>query len=201
MSGPTRDAATTIGHSAGHDGRLIERSWSEPELFAAIFDRYYNEIHRYADRRLGADTADDVAADTFCVAFRKRTGFDTDRESARPWLYGIATRLISRHRRNEVRRLKALATAPADRPTPGHDELVADQVSAGARTAEVTRALVRLTSGERDVLLLVALGDLSYEEVAKALGVAYGTVCSRLNRARTKLRTELGTADKETHHG
>jgi RNA polymerase sigma factor (sigma-70 family) len=57
---------------------------------------------------------------------------------------------------------------------------------------ELAAALARLPSGDRDVLLLVALADLTYEEVASALGLKYGTVASRLNRARRKLREALG---------
>jgi RNA polymerase sigma-70 factor (ECF subfamily) len=49
------------------------------------------------------------------------------------------------------------------------------------------------------VLLLVAFGDLDYHEVAAALGIPYGTVCSRLNRARRKVRAALGGADPTRH--
>jgi RNA polymerase sigma factor (sigma-70 family) len=49
-----------------------------------------------------------------------------------------------------------------------------------------------LSRGDRDVLLLVVLADLGYQEVAEALGIPYGTVCSRLNRARRQLRESLG---------
>jgi RNA polymerase sigma-70 factor (ECF subfamily) len=78
---------------------------------------------------------------------------------------------------------------------------VAAQVTASEAGSRITAGLAGLSSDDRDVLLLVALGELTYEEVAAALGVAYGTVCSRLSRARRKLRTALAdtaTGDSET---
>ena len=85
------------------DAEVIERSWHEPELFAEIFHRHFDEIHRYVTRRLGVDTADDIAAETVLAAFRRRTKFDPARGAVRPWLYGIATNLIGLHRRAERR--------------------------------------------------------------------------------------------------
>ncbi|MGW4425909.1 RNA polymerase sigma factor [Streptosporangium sp. NPDC004631] len=93
------------------DAVIIEQSWREPERFSAISDRYYTEIHRYATRRLGTGLADDVAAETFLIVFDKRTGYDISRDDAWPWLYGIASNVIARHRRTEVRQYRALAMA------------------------------------------------------------------------------------------
>ncbi|MFG2007274.1 RNA polymerase sigma factor [Spirillospora sp. NPDC048911] len=167
---------------------------AEPQArFAAIFDDHYDEIHRYVDRRLGADAADDITAETFLVAFRKQDRFDPEQGSVRAWLYGIATRLVSRHRRNEVRRYQAMARLQREAPEEeGHEETVAARVSASAVKAPLGAALAKLSSGERDVLLLVALADLTYPEVAQALGVKYGTVCSRLSRAKKQIREALG---------
>ena len=78
------------------DAELIERSWGEPEAFAVLFDRYAADIHHYAARRLGTGAADDLVAETFLGAFRRRTSYDTTRARARPRLYGIATTLIAR---------------------------------------------------------------------------------------------------------
>ena len=79
------------------DAELIERSWGEPETFAALFDRHAADIHHYVARRLGTSAADDLVAKTFLAAFRRRLSYDTSRTHARPWLYGIATTLIARH--------------------------------------------------------------------------------------------------------
>ena len=79
------------------DGRLIAESWRVPECFGVVFDRHAAAIHGYIARRLGRDAADDLVGETFLVAFARRSGYDPDQPSARPWLYGIATRLVSRH--------------------------------------------------------------------------------------------------------
>ena len=93
------------------DAVLIERSWRMPDVFAAVFDRYYAEIHGFVARRLGRGRADDLASETFLIAFDRRRRYDLARADARPWLYGIASNLIARHRRAEVRQLRALARA------------------------------------------------------------------------------------------
>ncbi|GLW07074.1 DNA-directed RNA polymerase sigma-70 factor [Microtetraspora sp. NBRC 13810] len=163
----------------------------DPEGFGAAFDAHYEEIRRYIGRRLDLDTAEDLAAETFLIAFRRRDRFEPGRGDLRPWLYGIATKLIGRHRRAERRRYQALAKIGPP-PDDGHDQQVVDRVAAGVTVGRLSGALARLSQGERDVVLLIAYGGLSYEEIAQALGVAGGTVASRLSRARAKLRDSLG---------
>jgi DNA-directed RNA polymerase specialized sigma24 family protein len=68
------------------DALLIERSWREPDRFAEIFDRHHPDIHGYASRRLGPSLADDVAAETFLIAFDRRRRYELAHVSARPWL-------------------------------------------------------------------------------------------------------------------
>ncbi|GAA1566690.1 RNA polymerase sigma factor [Actinomadura kijaniata] len=174
------------------DVAAIVRSRREPEAFAEVFHRHFDEIHGYIARRLGADAADDLAAETFLAAFRRRDRFDPRRGPVRPWLYGIATNVVGLHRRAERRHYRALARSPAEGPAPGHEEHVTGRVRAGEVGRDLARALARLPAGDRDVLLLVALADLSYEEVAAALDLKKGTVASRLNRARRELREALG---------
>ncbi|WP_311931068.1 RNA polymerase sigma factor [Microbispora sp. H11081] len=175
------------------DAWLIEASLIEPERFAGVFDRHADEIHAYAGRRLGPEHADDVTAETFLVAFRKRHRYDTSRADARPWLYGIAGNLISGHRRSEVRRLRAIARTPGDAGERGshEEERGVERASAAALRPALAAALARLSSAERDLLLLVAWADLSYEETAEALKIPIGTVRSRLHRVRGKLRRHL----------
>ncbi|WP_307845288.1 RNA polymerase sigma factor [Planomonospora sp. ID67723] len=173
------------------DAALIEESLADPDRFAGLFDRHADEIHRYAARRLDdVTTADDVTAETFLVAFRKRTRYDLARHDARPWLYGIASNLISGHRRAETRRLKALARQAPERAA-GFEERSAERVTADALRPALAAALARLSSAERDLLLLVAWAELTYEEAAEALGIPIGTVRSRLSRTRTKIRRSL----------
>lgn len=177
-----------------HDAELIRRSLTVPEQFAALFDRYAAQLHHYAARRLGSSAADDVVAETFLAAFRHRDRYDPNRRCARPWLYGIATTLIARQRRGEVRLYRALARTGLDPVGEPVDERVVAQLAARAQRRALGEALARLPQGERDVLLLVAWGELSYEEVARALGVPLGTVRSRLHRARARVRAVLGEA-------
>ncbi|GAA2363193.1 RNA polymerase sigma factor [Nonomuraea africana] len=165
---------------------------ADPEGFGEIFDAHFGEIHRYVAQRLGPDDAEDVVAETFLTAFRKRGQYDPSRASVRSWLYGIATNLVGKHRRSEVRALRALDRLPHDRDVQGLAEGVAVRVSAQSLGPSLAGAISRLGKGDRDVLLLVALAGLSHEEIATALGIPYGTVGSRLNRARKKLRKALG---------
>ncbi|TMR93941.1 RNA polymerase sigma factor [Nonomuraea basaltis] len=174
------------------DGELIRRSVHDPEQFAALFDRYAQQIHLYAARRLGTQAADDIVAETFLAAFRRRGTYDTSFALARPWLYGIATTLIARHRRQEERLLRALSRTGVDPLPEALDDTVARRVAAQGRERELAGALASLPRGHRDVLLLVAWEDMSYEEVARALDISVGTVRSRLHRARKKARNVLG---------
>ncbi|MCG5215325.1 RNA polymerase sigma factor [Streptosporangium sp. KLBMP 9127] len=175
------------------DVALIERSRRDPDRFAVLYDRHFTEIHRYLASRLGGEIADDLAAEVFLVAFRKRDTFDPARGAVRPWLFGIATNLVWRHRRSETRRLAAFRRAPVESGTvDGHEERVAARLIAASVQERLASALRDLPAGDRDVLLLVAVAELSYDEIAQALDIPYGTVGSRLSRVRKKLRAVLG---------
>jgi len=182
---------TSMAGRRDTDAALISKSLSDPEAFAGLYDRHAAAIHRFTARRLGDHAADDVVAETFLAAFRRRHLYQLDRLDARPWLYGIVTRLIGRHRRAEVRMWRAIARSGIE-PGAG-DELarVEDRITARAHRRSLAAALANLSVRDRHVLLLVAWADLSYEEVAVALGIPIGTVRSRLNRARRQLREEL----------
>lgn len=167
-------------------------SLHDPERFGEVFDAHFAEIHGYAAKRLGPDAAPDIASQTFLEAFRHRDRYDPARANVRTWLYGIATNVIGRHRRDEVRGLRARSRLGPVRDEGGHADRVDARVSAQGLRGRLAAALAGLPSGERDVLLLVALADLTHEEVAAALDIPYGTVGSRLSRARRKVREALG---------
>ena len=159
-----------------------------------MFTRHHPAVHRYLARRLGADLADELAAETFAVAFAERGRYDAAFADARPWLFGIATG--SRIAIGGVRsvRLRAYARTGVDATVPPADERVAARAdSAGAGRALAT-ALAGLTAKERDVLLLYAWEQLDQPEIAAALSISLGTVKSRLHRARTRLRQSLAAA-------
>lgn len=171
------------------------------EAFAAVFDAHFDEIHRYVAYRLGSDSAEDVVSDTFLIAFRKRAQFDPTLATPKTWLYGIATKLVGKHRRQEARALRALGRCAPDRDHPGHEERVVVQVSAQSLRPDLAAALAGLDQRDRDVVQLLALAGLSHDEVAAALGIPNGTVRSRLNRARKKLRSSLSLVLEEADHG
>jgi RNA polymerase sigma factor (sigma-70 family) len=148
--------------------QLGEHGLVDRTSFEATFAENFPLIHLYLARRVGTARADDLAAETFAVAYRRRASFDPSRGVARAWLLGIATNLLRAHRREERRllALEARVAAEADHAsTP--DEL------ALARTLapRVAQALARLPPGQRDVLLLYAWGELSSEEIAVTLGL------------------------------
>jgi len=174
------------------DAAVIQLSRHEPEYFTVLFRRHAPHIQRYVTRRLGQHAAEDVVAETFLLAFRQRDSYDQARPDARPWLYGIATNLVGRHRRDEVRLYRALARTGTDPVTEAFTDRVDDRVSAGTAGRRLAAGLARLPEELRDTLLLVVWGDLSYEQAAAALGVPVGTVRSRVSRARSKLRRALG---------
>ncbi|WP_433179353.1 RNA polymerase sigma factor [Actinoallomurus sp. CA-150999] len=175
------------------DAQLIVESHQDPEIFATLFDRYADDIHRYAARRVGTEHADDIVAETFLVAFRRRASYDTTRPMARPWLYGIATNLLARHRREEERLYRALQRTGVDPLPESMDNAVVARVAAQSHQRALAAALAGLKPRDRDTLLLLAWGGLTYEEVAEALDVPTGTVRSRIHRARKKTREALAT--------
>jgi RNA polymerase sigma factor (sigma-70 family) len=176
------------------DAAILAASLSDPQAFAALFERHFTAIHRWLHRRVGAPLAEDLAAETFTRAFDRRARFDASiSQDARPWLFGIAANLVHDHRRSELRRLRALARAERWEATTG-DDLATGAVAradAAALGPAVAAALADLRAPERNALLLVAWAGLDYEEVARATRVPIGTVRSRLHRARVRLRTAL----------
>jgi RNA polymerase sigma factor (sigma-70 family) len=175
------------------DAEFIASSLSVPDAFRSVFDRHFDAVHRYLARRVGRARADDLASQTFVVAFERRASFCSDALDARPWLLGIATHLLMNDRRSEKRLLGTVARLAARREASlSHT----DQPTA-ALDAELARALAGLDGDMRDVLLLVAWGELAYEEVAEALAIPVGTVRSRLSRARAHLRAQLQSQSQE----
>jgi RNA polymerase sigma-70 factor (ECF subfamily) len=179
---PGREATRT-------DAELL--AGPDPDGFAALFDRHARTLHRYLARRAGVAAAEDLLAQTFLVAFETRHRYDRGRADALPWLYGIATNVLRRARRDEVRLYRALARTGVDPDVACPADGVAERVDARARTAALAGALAALPAGDRDVLLLLAWGGLSQDEVARALDLPVGTVKSRLHRARARLRAAL----------
>jgi RNA polymerase sigma-70 factor (ECF subfamily) len=177
------------------DAAVIRRSRLEPELFAVLFDRHAPFIHRYVNRRVGRQAADDLVAETFLAAFGKREQYDPGYPDARPWLYGFATNVIGQHRREEVRQYRIRQAVIPDLDLPDPAERAAADLTARAARDTLVAALAALPPGDRDVLILIAWEELTYPEVARALDIPVGTVRSRLNRARRTIRAALAAGD------
>lgn len=180
------------------DADLIRASVREPEQFAPLFDRHAAAVHHYLARRIGS-AADDLLAETFLIAFRKRSGYQPLRLEVRPWLFGIATNVLRRHLRQEERRYRALAKAARqDDPGPHFADASAERIDARAVRAELAAALASLKPGDRDALLLLAWAQLTYAEIAVTLDIPIGTVRSRLSRARRQTREMLAVTQIPT---
>ena len=188
-----------VSTSVSTDSDLIRASFADPSAFGDLYRRHAARLHRYAARRTDQAVADDVTSETFLVAFERRDRFDHAWDNAAPWLFGIATQLIHRHRRTEVRMLRSLRKAADPETAPDEVGRAGELEDARAIVAALAHRLKRMPAGDRDCLLLYAWGDLSYAEIALALDVPVGTVRSRLNRARRV----LGNAPEleEVNHG
>jgi len=174
-------------HRADRDA--ITASLAEPRIFGLIFERHFSAIHAYLRRRLDGPLADELASQTFLVAFDRRAAFDRERSDARPWLFGIATNLVRNHRRREARELRAVAELWPE-PVLGIDG-VESRVDAERMRGLLAHALAELPPEEADALLLLAWAELDQPEIAAALEIPLGTVKSRLSRARRRLRSEI----------
>src|SRR5690242_6840894 len=170
---------------------VVAASLEDRARFAAVFASHFELVHGCVRRRLGVDLADELAAETFVQAFQFRRRYQASVGPVEAWLLGIATNLVRRHRRTEQRRLRAYARRPSEAVDDDATALAEGRVVAAAARGAISRALASMRAVDRDVLLLFAWEDLSYTEIAGALGIPVGTVRSRLARARSQLRKEL----------
>jgi RNA polymerase sigma factor (sigma-70 family) len=177
------------------DGEAIAASVTEPRTFGVIFERHFGSILRYLRRRLDDQRAEEAAAQTFFVAFDERGRFDPERGDARPWLFGIATNVARRHRRGEVRELRAIAALGAE--SVAGEEGAERRLDAERLRGPLARCLAELPAEESDVLYLLVWAELDQPEIAAALEIPLGTVKSRLSRARKRLREALELPDPD----
>jgi len=165
--------------------------------FGELFDRHSRPLYIYLARRTDETVAEDLLSETFLIAFERRALFDRDRTQALPWLFGIATNLLRRHRRQELRGYRAMSrsieASHVDPPNASDDRLDMRRALGG-----VARALAQMPTAVRETVLLFAWAELSYEQIATATAVPVGTVRSRLNRARTALRAVPGALETLT---
>src|SRR5262245_1617826 len=167
-----REPHATIGKrqtvSAPSDADVIGRSLDEAEAFGLIYDRHAPTVLRFLGRRVGAQVAEGLVGELFRIAFERRKTFDASRTSSLPWLYGIGSNLLLKHRRGEARRLRASARMTAA-PEPADKRSGSAALDARLLFSRVADAIEALPDGEREALLLFAWEDLSYQSLAESL--------------------------------
>ena len=183
----------------GNGGRPATGAIVAAADFEAAFREHFAPVYRFVARRVGAALAEDLAAEVFATAYRRRAAYQPDRGSVRSWLYGIATNVVRGHWRDELQLLELDARVAPESPLGSVQfaDAADERVIVASLAPRIAGALAALNREQRDVLLLHAWADLSHEEIAAALGIAQGTARSRLSRARAALRAQLGEFDFE----
>ncbi|RHA41952.1 RNA polymerase sigma factor [Cellulomonas rhizosphaerae] len=146
--------------------------------FRVLFDAHYDRVHAYAARRAGASMADDVAATTMGIAWRRLDEIDARLEL--PWLLTTARHVVSTTIRGDVRRrARDEAEHPAHLP---------DLAGGVVERSAIRDALDALSDADRELLLLCTWDDVAPADAARVLGLTPGTVRVRLHRARRRFR-------------
>jgi RNA polymerase sigma-70 factor (ECF subfamily) len=168
----------------------------DPDIFDVFYREHVEGVEGFVVRRVGdRERAADLTAEVFLAAINSAQRYRPGLGAPKPWLFGIARIVVAGDRRRSDRerageeRLRGSALLDQD------DGAKLDaRIDAAARSRELYRAMDGLPGGERAVLELVALDELSIAEAAAAAGVRAVTARVRLHRARRKLRAELGAA-------
>lgn len=163
---------------------------SPPEQrFRTLFATTYDDVVRFAQRRTHRSQAEDVAEETFLIAWRRIGDLPADPGDARAWVFGIARNCLLNDRRAQRRRegltvrLAEVGTiSPTSTGEPG--DLV-------ALRADLASAWQRLSPGDQEVLALVVFDNLTSGQAATVLDITPATFRVRLSRARATLRRHL----------
>ena len=160
--------------------------------FAELFERYAEAVWNHAYRLTGEwAQADDICANTFLAAWRKRREVTLIRDSALPWLYTVAGNLVRNERRSIGRFRRALKRIPVDGTSADHADAVAGRIDDDRRMKQVAEAIRRLPPGERAAFELCLLGEVETADAAVVLGISEASLRTRLSRARARVRTYL----------
>jgi RNA polymerase sigma-70 factor, ECF subfamily len=151
-------------------------------------------VRRVADPYLMAD----LAADVFLAAIEAAPNYQPGRAAPAAWLYGVARNVVAAEQRRSARERRANARIEGRRLLDENDvERIQERIDAAARARELFEALKQLREGERAVLELVALDELTVTEAASALGLRPVTARVRLHRARAALRRHVSAPESE----
>lgn len=156
------------------------------QRFSALFEELYPQVVRFVARRAGADAADDLAAETFAVAWRRYGDMPSDHDQQRAWVFGIARRLLlAQSRRSHRDPLPVLA----DANHLGHENSVVELTS-------LLHAWRKLSDAQREVIALTAWDNLTSAEAARVLDISPVAYRIRLSRARSAMSFLLEQADR-----
>lgn len=179
------------------DPNRLHRISDDPATLEEFYREHVGLVLQFVVRRV-ADPylAADLTADVFLAAIEAAHTYSPDRASPAAWLYGVAQNLVAAEYRRSARERRANARIEGRRLLDENDvERLQERIDAAGRARELFDALARLPQGERAVLELVALDELSVTEAASALGLRPVTARVRLHRARTALRRQLNNPD------
>jgi RNA polymerase sigma factor (sigma-70 family) len=170
------------------------------DAFGQLFDRHAKAVYNFCFRACGDwSTAEDLMSIVFLEAWRRIHRTQLQRDSALPFLLGIAVNVVRNQRRSFLRYRRALERSRPVDAAGDVGDLVVARLDAERQMGAVQDALKRLPRDQRDVVALCVGAHLSYDDAASALGIPVGTVRSRLARARHRLTelVESGGHDQE----
>ena len=168
---------------------------ANPEEFRAIFDATYPKVAAYARRRATDAVADDVVAETFLAAWRRR-----DEVSAMgnplPWLYAVAGNQLRNQHRSANRHLRLVSKVAGDVAAVSSTPLLSEPDADVDPDVEVVRAaLATLSFDDQEVLRLIAWEELTYRETAEVIGCSLDAVAQRIRRAKHRLAAAIEGLD------
>jgi RNA polymerase sigma-70 factor (ECF subfamily) len=163
------------------------------DQFDELYREHYAAIMRYARRRADPDTAGDVVAETFLVAWRRLDAIPSQQADVLPWLYGVARRVLANSERSHRRAQRVMIRLGQH----SRDGLVPDTAGAVAERARLAQALGTLSSSDQEVLRLIGWEELNLTGAAIAMGCSRSAMTVRLHRARRRLDKALGAIDSE----
>jgi RNA polymerase sigma-70 factor (ECF subfamily) len=170
---------------------VADRGDPEHDRFKAMYEQHYPAVLRYAARRVGAEAARDIAAETFLTAWRRLDRVPPGQSL--PWLYATARKCLANELRRRDRRdrldsrIRAEASRGQDVAGPEPSERVADRLA-------VLAALAALRPGDQEALRLIEWEQLDVAAAAQVMGCSAATFRVRLHRARRRFARALGLA-------
>jgi len=180
----------------------------DPDEVREMYERHAGDLFSYLVRRVGRQPAEDLLAETFKAAIESSSTFDPALGSKRAWLFGIATNLVRRHWQCEQRRLMSLQHvgqqwAVGGNPLLDLEDGVAARIDAEGEASRLLLAVCDLDADDRDLLVLSGWEHMTSREIGQVLGVAPGTVRTRLHRIREQLRRSVasGPSPKTSNSG